>query len=222
MIRSMFGRIETGCKRWRARENELFDRWASWLPGSNPGTVFMMVGLLFTFIFYFLWANYLNSGIITEYLKFLCHVSLAISFIVSTSISARWKKRVPAAAPQEGIQPFLEKCARQAVSLEKMTLPGVTLINAQLRGAFLKGAGLKGANLAFANLEGANLDGASLKKATLTQANFSGVSLVETDLTDTDLSQVLGLTPDQLTSARGNASTQLPAGLARPTHWSSF
>ncbi len=221
MIRSIFGWIKTGYKRWRAREDEVFEWWASLIPGSNPGSAFMLVCLVVISVPYFLCVHFLDSGIIREYISPLYHASILISFCVSMSIMTRWKSRVPA-SPQEGIQPFLEKCARRSVSLEEITLSGVVLINAQLQGAFLKGAGLKGANLAFANLEGANLDGACLEKATLTKANFSGVSLVETDLTNTDLSQVRGLTPDQLTSARGNASTQLPAGLARPTHWFSF
>jgi hypothetical protein len=217
----MFGWIQTGCKRWRARENELFERWASWLPGSNPGAVFMMVSLLFTFILYFLWAHYLDSGIIREYLKFLCHVSLGTTFIVSTSITARWKSRVPV-SPQEGIQPFLEKCARRSISLEEIALPGAILINVQLQGAFLKGAALKGANLAFANLEGANLDGACLEQADLKSVNLRGASLAGADLASADLSKAQGLTCEQVILALGNASTRLPDGLERPAHWSSF
>ncbi len=217
----MFDRIGMTYKRWRVREDELFERWASWLPGSNPGALFGVVCVTLIFIPYCLCVHYLDSRIIREYISPLYPASIWISFIVGMSITARWRSRVPVSAPQ-GIQPFLEKCARQAVSLEEIALPGAVLIHAQLQGAFLSGANLESANLAFANLEGANLDGACLEKATLTKTNFSGVSLVETDLTNTDLSQVLGLTLDQLTSARGNASTQLPAGLARPVHWPSF
>jgi hypothetical protein len=80
------------------------------------------------------------------------------------------------------------------------------LAGAQLAGARLGGANLAGAQLATADLAGAQLDGANLSGAQLGGA---------------DLRHARALTQSQLDAARGNAETQLPAGLGRPASWAA-
>ena len=46
-----------------------------------------------------------------------------------------------------------------------------------------------------------------------------GADLRDADLRGCDLSTALFLTQPQVNSARGDASTRLPTGLARPGHW---
>jgi hypothetical protein len=73
------------------------------------------------------------------------------------------------------------------------------LRNASLRGAYLIGADLRGVDLGTADLLGADLRGADIRGA--------------------DLAGCLFLTQPQVEAARGDLSTDLPAGLRRPTHW---
>lgn len=86
---------------------------------------------------------------------------------------------------------------------------GGDLFGARLRGADLRGANLRGALLVAADLGGADLRLADLIGADLRDANVAGA----------DLTEALFLTQAQLNAARGDASTRLPATLARPGHW---
>ncbi|MFJ2580075.1 pentapeptide repeat-containing protein [Kitasatospora aureofaciens] len=86
---------------------------------------------------------------------------------------------------------------------------GADLFGARLRGADLRGANLRGALLVAADLSGADLRLADLIGADLRDANVAGA----------DLTEALFLTQSQLNAARGDATTRLPAGLVRPTHW---
>ncbi|MEE1782552.1 pentapeptide repeat-containing protein [Streptomyces sp. SP17BM10] len=86
---------------------------------------------------------------------------------------------------------------------------GADLFGARLRGADLRGANLRGALLVAADLGGADLRLADLIGADLRDANVAGA----------DLTEALFLTQAQLNAARGDATTRLPAGLARPPHW---
>lgn len=88
--------------------------------------------------------------------------------------------------------------------LASVNLAGANLAGARLEGAYLEGANLRGARLFGAQLEGANLTGTHLEGANLERAN---------------LRYAKGLTQDQIESAKGNSSTWLPNGLARPAHW---
>ncbi|MFJ9776300.1 pentapeptide repeat-containing protein [Kitasatospora sp. NPDC101157] len=87
------------------------------------------------------------------------------------------------------------------------------------RGADLFGARLRGADLQGANLRGALLVAADLSGADLRLADLIGADLRDADLAGADLSTALFLTQAQLDAARGDATTRLPAGLARPAHW---
>ncbi|MEY9938119.1 pentapeptide repeat-containing protein [Streptacidiphilus sp. MAP5-3] len=87
------------------------------------------------------------------------------------------------------------------------------------RGADLIGAKLAAANLRGANLRGACLIAADLRRADLRSADLVGADLRNADLRGADLTDALFLTQPQLDAARGDASTRIPAGLNRPTHW---
>jgi hypothetical protein len=87
------------------------------------------------------------------------------------------------------------------------------------RGADLAGARLAGAALRGASLRGACLIGADLRGADLRHADLIGADLRDADLTGADLTGSVFLTRAQLTAAHGDATTRLPNGLERPTHW---
>lgn len=87
------------------------------------------------------------------------------------------------------------------------------------RGADLIGARLAGADLRGANLRGAYLIGAVLRGADLRWTDLIGADLRDADLRGADLTDALFLTQPQLTAARGDADTRLPAALKRPEHW---
>lgn len=87
------------------------------------------------------------------------------------------------------------------------------------RGADLMGARLPGADLRGANLRGAYLIAADLSGADLRTADLIGADFRDTDLRGADLRDALFLTQPQLSAARGNPATRLPASLAHPAHW---
>jgi hypothetical protein len=89
------------------------------------------------------------------------------------------------------------------------------------RGADLMGAALRGADLRGASLRGAYLIGADLRGADLRRADLLGADLRAADLGGADLTGAIFLTQPQLTAAAGDATTLLPAALARPAHWSA-
>jgi hypothetical protein len=86
---------------------------------------------------------------------------------------------------------------------------GRDLIGRDLRRTELRGAGLRGAYLIGADLRGVDLGPADLLGADLRAADVRGA----------DLAGCLFLTHPQVTAARGDLSTRLPEGLARPPHW---
>jgi hypothetical protein len=88
-------------------------------------------------------------------------------------------------------------------------------------GGDLFGAKLADADLSGLSLRGAYLIGADLTGARLRLTDLIGADLRDADLSGADLSEALFLTQAQLNSARGDASTRLPARLARPSHWSA-
>ena len=89
------------------------------------------------------------------------------------------------------------------------------------RGADLIGAALRGADLRGASLRGAYLLGADLRGADLHRTDLLGADLRAADVRGADLGESLFLTQPQLEAAVGDASTTLPASLARPRHWST-
>lgn len=89
--------------------------------------------------------------------------------------------------------------------------PRADLLGARLDEVDLRGADLRGALLIAASVRGADFSGADLLAADLRDADLSGA----------DLSTALFLTQPQVTAARGDDATRLPAGLRRPAHWSA-
>jgi hypothetical protein len=88
------------------------------------------------------------------------------------------------------------------------------------RGADLVGKDLRGGDLGGASLRGALLIGADLRGARLDRADLLGADLRAADVRGTDLSTCLFLTQPQVSAARGDATTAIPAVLTRPPHWS--
>jgi uncharacterized protein YjbI with pentapeptide repeats len=91
---------------------------------------------------------------------------------------------------------------------------------ADRRGADLVGRDLRRADLRGASLRGALLIGADLRGARLDRADLLGADLRAADVRGTDLSACLFLTQPQVSAARGDAATAIPAVLRRPGHWS--
>jgi hypothetical protein len=87
------------------------------------------------------------------------------------------------------------------------------------RTADLMGADLRRRDLRNANLRNAYLIGADLRGVDLGTADVLGADLRNTDLRGADLSRCLFLTRPQVTAARGDMSTTLPAAVRRPAHW---
>lgn len=96
--------------------------------------------------------------------------------------------------------------------LQKHIGRGADLIGADLRKVDLQGANLRGALLIAADLRGTNLSG----------ANLIGADLRDADLRGADLSRSIFLTQSQVSSAKGNHSTELPSILTRPQHWDTI
>jgi len=89
------------------------------------------------------------------------------------------------------------------------------------RGIDLFGAKLRKANLRGANLRNAFLIAADLREADLRYTDLIGADLRDTDLRGANLSSSLFLTQFQVNAAIGDATTQLPSLLDRPSHWST-
>lgn len=87
------------------------------------------------------------------------------------------------------------------------------------RGADLIGAKLKDADLRGANLRGSYLIAADLRGADLRLADLIGADFRDADLRGADLTESFFLTQSQLNAAKGDADTNLPSSLTRPSHW---
>jgi Pentapeptide repeats (8 copies) len=87
------------------------------------------------------------------------------------------------------------------------------------RGADLMGRDLRRSRLRNAGLRGAYLIGADLRGVDLGTADLLGADLRALDVRGADLSGCLFLTQPQVTAARGDSSTRLPAVLTPPAHW---
>jgi uncharacterized protein YjbI with pentapeptide repeats len=88
-------------------------------------------------------------------------------------------------------------------------------------GADLMGADLQGVDLRNADLRGAYLIGADLRGVQLWHADLLGADLRDADVRGADLRDALFLTPPQVSATKGDAATQIPEAMRRPTHWSS-
>ncbi|MCC2309174.1 pentapeptide repeat-containing protein [Cellulomonas chengniuliangii] len=81
------------------------------------------------------------------------------------------------------------------------------------------GGDLRGTSLRGARLVGADLRAADLRLADLRLADLTGADLRGADLRGVDLSTALFVTQAQLDSARGDASTRIPAARVLPARW---
>jgi len=103
------------------------------------------------------------------------------------------------------------EAARSPSSGPKEDLRGADLLGRDLRRCDLRGASLRGAVLVAADLRGADLS----------LADLTGADLRDADLRGADLRRALFLLPSQVVSARGDATTSLPAGIEAPGHWAT-
>ncbi|MEJ2868518.1 pentapeptide repeat-containing protein [Actinomycetospora sp. OC33-EN08] len=87
--------------------------------------------------------------------------------------------------------------------------------------ADLVGKDLRARRMRDVSLRGALLMGADLRGVDLGRADLLGTDLRGADLRGAALDDVLFLTNPQVTSARGDAATRLPARVHRPAHWGS-
>ena len=93
-------------------------------------------------------------------------------------------------------------------SLAGADFSGATLSHANFKDTGLSSTAFTGANLSEANLSGADLMYAELREANLTRADITGA-----DLRRADLMETVGLTEEQIKSARTDEWTALPAYL---------
>jgi uncharacterized protein YjbI with pentapeptide repeats len=108
----------------------------------------------------------------------------------------------------------------ERASLVEANLEGAKLYGAHLEGARLNASNLKRADFQFAHLEGADLrHGLQSKQTDLEGTNLDNAHLDNARLERADLREAVGLSESQLMKAFGNASTRLPEGIARPSHW---
>ncbi len=117
-----------------------------------------------------------------------------------------------------------EKVPQTTINLPNTDLRGADLQSAKLDLANLSGAHLERADLDTADLTGAHLNGAHLSGADFFFARLDGADLSDADLDNsifrvTDLSKTVGLTQEQIDSAIGDASTELPTALSTPASW---
>jgi hypothetical protein len=124
----------------------------------------------------------------------------------------------PDKRPRADIQAILTVIGRQSYRI------GYDLEPFDLSKTDLDGADLKNAVLSEANLRGvyfgvAHLENAGLVRADLSRADFTGACLTGADFGGADMRGATGLTQEQLDSTFGDAKTQLPDGLKRPSSW---
>jgi hypothetical protein len=123
-------------------------------------------------------------------------------------------------APEELLGLDLPACRRRVSALldavsELLRQPAAV----SRRDADLAGARLRGADLRRADLRNACLIGADLRNADLRGADLLGADLRDADVRGADLTGCLFVSQSQLTAAKGDRSTRLPAHLTRPAHW---
>ena len=86
-------------------------------------------------------------------------------------------------------------------------------------GSDLMGATLEGADFRGLTLRGSIAIAADLRNARLTGCDVLGVDLRDADVRGADFAGAIYLTQMQVNSAVGDASTRLPEGFERPSHW---
>ncbi len=140
-------------------------------------------------------------------------------------LSSAWEaiERRTNLGPDELVKLDVDEFRRDTIPLLLRTSEQVRSRSGQLgpelRGADLIGKDLGGTDLRRASLRGAKLIGTTLRGADLRGADLTGADLRSADLASARLDAAIFLTRAQIDSARGDASTTLPASLSRPAHW---
>jgi hypothetical protein len=157
--------------------------------------------------------------------------TLPTDIVAALDVIVRRPEAARAREEKEGlrfnlIRTDLRHANLQGVHLKRAQLRGAHLENAHLRGAHLQGASLRGAHLQGAFLQDAHLEGTFLGFAHLERAHlegahlqgdrFRGTHLEGTDLGNTNFDNV------DLSRAKGDEKTRLPAGFPRPPHWPPY
>lgn len=132
--------------------------------------------------------------------------------------------RVEAGEPCQGCNLFQANFSYSV--LKDAQVANARLRQSNLSLAIMDGSNFRNADLSVSNLFGARLTGADLTRtnlqdATLVGTYLGGVTLTGADLTGANLSgaeliTATGLTQEQLSTACGDHTTQLPAGLSIP------
>jgi hypothetical protein len=125
---------------------------------------------------------------------------------------------VDVAAVRARVGPLLAQASRLARASRRAGA-GETGSGMSRRGADLAGAKLRAAALRGADLRGACLIAADLRDADLRGADLLGADLRGADLRGADLRDSLFLIQPQVSAAKGDARTRLPAALTYPAHW---
>jgi hypothetical protein len=143
-----------------------------------------------------------------------------ISCVLCTYVreNARWDENcaphppaydIQAALTILGSQTWAREPTRPWFDLSGTDLRGVDLCWAHLDDANFTGSHLEGARLVEAHMERAYFTNAHLQGANLTGANLSGAKLTGANLDKADLDGVIGLTEEQIQSARVTPPTSL-------------
>ncbi|MEM7555528.1 MAG: pentapeptide repeat-containing protein, partial [Cyanobacteria bacterium P01_A01_bin.84] len=114
----------------------------------------------------------------------------------------------------------------EGTDMSKTNLIGANLAQCKLIGSNLEEAVFSTANLSEANLYEAKLCKANFSEANLSQANLTGVDLEEAklfaaNLSGTNLSRAINIQAEQIYSARGDNTTNLPDYLEKPSSWNT-
>lgn len=205
--------------------------WARFLPRRDPYGTGLHVALIMIAILFGWWSykrsmrRIRNSDISDDriFVKRLFRIALFVLFSVMLFVLSFW-------SINSGRTRILGLRAFAVISNEDMTGAnlngknlndangeGVKLSDAQMVSTSLVYAVLKNAELQRANLTNANLLGADLQGANLQGAMLTGTNLYGTDLTRVNLEGVVGLTREQLNSAKAISGAQLPAYLITPS-----
>lgn len=113
------------------------------------------------------------------------------------------------------------------VNGKEASFEGALLTHSKLYGAILINSNFKGAQLENSDLEAASLINATMKNADLYEANlqrvdFEGADLTGAKLFGSTLKGAINLTQQQLESAYGDRTTQLPDYLSYPETWQYY
>ena len=173
-------------------------------------------------------AMFTSFTVLRQLHELLWHLAEALTLAVDAGLreqvaDARTQVQALTALPPEELAGVDASAQRHAVGplLERISL----LVRAEdglgpeHRGADLMGARLRGADLRGASLRGAYLIGADLRGADLERADLLGADLRAADVRGARLAGAIFLTRPQLDTARGDASTTVPASLDPPGHW---